>query len=78
MIDAGRIVLAADTLGAAQTMLDRAVAYSKQRVQFGRADRFVPGRQAHVRRDGGRAGAVPCHAVVCRLRVRRDRATKRG
>jgi alkylation response protein AidB-like acyl-CoA dehydrogenase len=36
VIDAGRIVLAADTLGAAQTMLNQAVAYSKQRVQFGR------------------------------------------
>jgi len=37
VIDAGRIMLAADTLGAAQSMLARAVAYSKQRVQFGRA-----------------------------------------
>jgi alkylation response protein AidB-like acyl-CoA dehydrogenase len=37
VIDAGRIMLAADTLGAAQHMLDRAVSYSKQRVQFGRA-----------------------------------------
>ncbi len=37
VIDAGRILLAADTLGAAQHMLTRAVAYSKERVQFGRA-----------------------------------------
>ena len=36
VIDAGRIILAADTLGAAQHMLNHAVAYSKQRVQFGR------------------------------------------
>jgi alkylation response protein AidB-like acyl-CoA dehydrogenase len=36
VLDAGRIVLAADTLGAAQRMLDRAVAYAKERVQFGR------------------------------------------
>jgi len=36
IIDAGRIVLAADTLGAAQCMLDQAVAYSKVREQFGR------------------------------------------
>lgn len=36
MIDAGRIMLAADTLGAAQSMLNKAVEYSKQRVQFGR------------------------------------------
>ena len=36
VIDAGRIVLAADTLGAANEMLSKAVAYSKQREQFGR------------------------------------------
>ena len=36
VIDAGRVVLAADTLGAAQDMLTKAVAYSKQREQFGR------------------------------------------
>jgi len=34
--DAAWIMLAADTLGAAQTMLDRAVAYAKERKQFGR------------------------------------------
>jgi alkylation response protein AidB-like acyl-CoA dehydrogenase len=36
VLDAGRVVLAADTLGAAQNMLDRAVAFAKERVQFGR------------------------------------------
>jgi alkylation response protein AidB-like acyl-CoA dehydrogenase len=36
VLDAGRILLAADTLGAASVMLKRAVAYAKQRVQFGR------------------------------------------
>ncbi len=35
-LDAGRVMLAADTLGAAQNMLDQAVAYSKQRHQFNR------------------------------------------
>jgi alkylation response protein AidB-like acyl-CoA dehydrogenase len=35
--DAGRVALAADTLGAASHMLEAAVAYAKQRVQFGRA-----------------------------------------
>jgi alkylation response protein AidB-like acyl-CoA dehydrogenase len=35
-VDAGRVVLAADTLGASQEMLDRAVEYAKQRKQFGR------------------------------------------
>jgi len=34
--DAGRVMLAADTLGAAQAMLDKAVAYAKERIQFGR------------------------------------------
>ena len=36
MIDAGRIVLAADTLGAGSAMLEKAVAYAKERKQFGR------------------------------------------
>jgi alkylation response protein AidB-like acyl-CoA dehydrogenase len=36
VLDVGRVVLAADTLGAAQYMLDQAVAYAKQREQFGR------------------------------------------
>lgn len=36
VIDAGRIILAADTLGAAGRMLEKSVAYSKERVQFGR------------------------------------------
>jgi alkylation response protein AidB-like acyl-CoA dehydrogenase len=35
-LDIGRIMLAADTLGAAQNMLDQAVAYAKQREQFDR------------------------------------------
>jgi alkylation response protein AidB-like acyl-CoA dehydrogenase len=37
VLDAGRVALAADTLGAAQRMLDRAVAYAREREQFGRA-----------------------------------------
>jgi alkylation response protein AidB-like acyl-CoA dehydrogenase len=36
LVAAGRAMLAADTLGAAQTMLERAVAYARQREQFGR------------------------------------------
>jgi alkylation response protein AidB-like acyl-CoA dehydrogenase len=34
--DAAWVLLAADMLGASQTMLDRAVTYAKERVQFGR------------------------------------------
>ena len=36
MLDAGRIALAADTLGACEAMIDQAVAYAKQRRQFDR------------------------------------------
>ncbi len=36
MIEAGRIVLAADTLGAGERMIEKAVAYAKDRKQFGR------------------------------------------
>ena len=36
MVQAGRVLLAADTLGAAQTMLDKAVAYANERKQFNR------------------------------------------
>lgn len=37
VIEAGRLLLAADTLGAAQAMLDKAVEYAKERKQFNRA-----------------------------------------
>ena len=36
LIDLGRVLLAADTLGASQAMLDKAVAYSLEREQFNR------------------------------------------
>lgn len=36
VLDAGRVMLAADTLGAAQHMFDQALLFVKQRVQFGR------------------------------------------
>ena len=50
-------LLAADTLGAGQAMLDKAVAYAKERRQFGRVIGSLPGGEASVRRDGRRAGA---------------------
>ena len=37
MLDAGRAVLAADTLGACETMIEQSVAYSLERKQFDRA-----------------------------------------
>src|SRR3546814_13431360 len=36
VIDAGRVMLAADTLGAGQMMIEKAVAYAGERKQFGR------------------------------------------
>lgn len=36
IIDAGRVMLAADTLGAGQMMIEKAVAYAGERKQFGR------------------------------------------
>lgn len=36
VLDAGRLAIACDTLGAAQTMLTRSVAYATERQQFGR------------------------------------------
>ena len=42
-LDAGRIALAADTLGACESMLEQAVAYAKQRKQF---DRVIGSFQA--------------------------------
>jgi alkylation response protein AidB-like acyl-CoA dehydrogenase len=62
LIDAGRIVLAADTLGAAQEMLDRAVAYAKARKQFGRA---IGSFQAVKHMCAEMAAALePCRALV--------------
>jgi len=36
MLDAGRIALAADSLGACESMIEQAVAYARERKQFGR------------------------------------------
>ena len=36
-LDAGRIALAADTIGACESMIEQSVAYAQQRKQFGRA-----------------------------------------
>jgi alkylation response protein AidB-like acyl-CoA dehydrogenase len=43
MLDAGRIALAADTLGACESMIEQAVAYAKERKQF---DRVISSFQA--------------------------------
>lgn len=85
VIDLGRAMLAADTLGAAQCMLDQAVAYAKQREQFGRvigsfqavkhlcaemAAHLEPTR-AFVWYAGHQLGEKPqdAHVTVCQLKA---------
>ncbi|CAA0126052.1 (R)-benzylsuccinyl-CoA dehydrogenase [Halioglobus japonicus] len=59
---AGRIALAADTLGAAQTMLDKAVAYSCERQQF---DRLIGSFQAVKHMCAEMAAELePCRALL--------------
>ena len=62
VIDIGRVMLAADTLGAAQNMLDQAVAYAKEREQFNRP---IGSFQAvkHMCAEMA-AGLEPCRALV--------------
>ena len=61
-IDVGRVVLAADTLGAAQTMLDKAVAYAKERRQF---NRVIGSFQAVKHMCADMAAALePCRSLV--------------
>ena len=61
-VEAGRLVLAADTLGAAQTMLDKAVAYAKERRQF---NRVIGSFQAVKHMCAEMAASLePCRAMV--------------
>ena len=61
-IDAGRIMLAADTLGAAQTMLDQTIAYAKERRQF---NRVIGSFQAVKHLCAEMAAALePCRSLV--------------
>jgi len=61
-LDRGRVLLAADTLGASQYMLDAAVAYAGQRKQFGRV---IGSFQAVKHLCAEMAAALePCRALV--------------
>ena len=61
-IDAGRIMLAADSLGASQVMIDKAVDYAKERKQFGRA---IGSFQAVKHMCAEMAADIePCYALV--------------
>ena len=61
-LDAGRIITAADTLGASQAMLDKAVSYSKERKQF---NRVIGSFQAvkHMCSEMA-ADLEPCYSLV--------------
>jgi alkylation response protein AidB-like acyl-CoA dehydrogenase len=62
LLDAARVMLAADTLGAAQSMLDQAVAYAREREQFNRP---IGSFQAVKHMCAEMAAALePCRAMV--------------
>ena len=59
-LDIGRICLAAEMLGVGGEAIARTVEYLKQRKQFGRADRRVPG------------AAAPRRTMFCELEITRS------
>ena len=62
VLDAGRLMLAADTVGAAQVMLDKSGAYSLERNQFGR---FIGSFQAVKHMCAEMAAELePCHSMI--------------
>ncbi|MEM7019244.1 MAG: acyl-CoA dehydrogenase [Pseudomonadota bacterium] len=62
VLNAARVMQAADTLGASQNMLDQSVAYAKQREQF---NRVIASFQAVKHMCAQMAGDIqPCHAMV--------------
>ncbi|NOG69583.1 acyl-CoA dehydrogenase family protein [Roseicella sp. DB1501] len=76
VLDAGRVILAAETLGAAQAMLDQAVAYAGQRRQFGRAIASFQGVK-HVCAEMA-AWLEPCHAFLRHAAAAQDAARAGG
>ncbi len=62
VIDAGRLMLAADTLGAGQCMIEKAVEYAGQRVQF---ERVIASYQAVKHMCAEMVAALePCRALL--------------
>ena len=62
VLDAGRLMLAADSIGASQVMLDKAVAYSLERKQFGRV---IGSFQAVKHMCAEMAAELePCHSMI--------------
>ncbi len=61
-IDAGRLILAADSLGSSQTMIDRSIAYARERKQF---NRVIGSFQAVKHMCAEMASDLePCRALV--------------
>ena len=62
VLDAGRLMIAADTVGAAQVMLNKSVAYSLERKQFGR---LIGSFQAVKHMCAEMAAELePCHSMI--------------
>ena len=62
VVDAGRLMLSADTVGAAQVMLDKSVAYALERKQFGR---LIGSFQAVKHMCAEMAAELePCHSMI--------------
>ena len=62
ILDAGRLMLSADSIGASQIMLDKAVAYSLERKQFGRV---IGSFQAVKHMCAEMAAELePCHSMI--------------
>ena len=62
VVDAGRLMLSADTVGAAQVMLDKSVAYALERKQFGR---LIGSFQAVKHMCAEMAAELePCHSML--------------
>ena len=76
-LDGGRLNIGACSLGGAQRCLDEAIAYTKERKQFGTADRRFPGDPVHPRRHGDRApGGARCCSTPRRSRSPTTRPTR--
>ena len=73
-LDGGRLNIGACSLGGAQRCLDEAIKYTKERKQFGTADRRLPGDPVHARRHGDRAAGRALPALRRRGQGHRQRA----
>ena len=67
VLDKAAIGLSAEMVGGAQRMLDLSVAYSKERVQFGRPIGSFPGHPAQVCRHAHLHGGRPIGCLCSRL-----------